>query len=210
MNRYSKQYPEEIYKPGGITKKIEFYRWMLNDRSNNVVDSDPLTRGDRLENLGDWKHGYYEFTTKPNNDPDVIKTILQSLIELSKKQNPTDLYMYMDELKKIKITDPDINYLLDIFNAQRDTFESVYYDDAAENIDEAKSRAEAETEMFNEDLIVPEEKPRPTNRFKLQNNNRISKNYKSLIKLASYYDTTNQYKKADKITNSLNEYNNSK
>ena len=202
MYRYSKQYPEEIYKPGGITKKIDFYYWMIRDRSRNIEDSNPLTKGDRVENLGDWKHGLMEFTSKPNNDPDVIKTILQTLIELSKKQNPTDLYMYMDELKKIKITDPDINYLLDIFNAQRDTFESVYFDDAAENIDEAKSRAEAETEMFNEDM--------PSNNFKQQNNRKISKNYKSMVKLAAYYDQTKQYKKADKITNILSEYNNSK
>jgi hypothetical protein len=202
MNRYSKQYPEEIYKPGGITKKIDFYYWMLNDRSRNIEDSDPLTRGDRLENLGDWKHGLMEFTSKPNNDPDVIKTILQTLIDLSKKENPTDLYMYMDELKKIKITNSDINYLLDIFNTQRETFESVYFDDVSENIDEADSRARAETEMFNEYM--------PKNDFDEQTNRRISKNYKSMVKLAAYYDQTKQYKKADKITNILSEYNNFK
>jgi hypothetical protein len=201
MNRYSKQYPEEIYKPGGITKKIDFYYWMLNDRSRNIEDSDPLTRGDRLENLGDWKHGLMEFTSKPNNDPDVIKTILQTLIDLSKKENPTDLYMYMDELKKIKITNEDINYLLDIFNTQRETFESVYFDDVTENIDEADSRARAETEMFNEYM--------PKNDFDEQTNRRISKNYKSMVKLAAYYDQTKQYKKADKITIILNKYNNS-
>jgi hypothetical protein len=202
MNRYSKQYPEEIYKPGGITKKIDFYYWMIRDRTQNIEDSDPLTKGDRVENLGDWKYGLMEFTTKPNNDPDVIKTILQTLIDLSKKENPTDLYMYMDELKKIKITDPDINYLLDIFNTQRETFESVYYDDVTENINEADSRARAETEMFNEYM--------PKNNFDEQANRRISKNYKSMIKLAAYYDQTKQFKKADKIINILTEYNNSK
>ena len=202
MNRYSKQYPEEIYKPGGITKKIDFYYWMIRDRTRNIEDSDPLTKGDRVENLGDWKHGLMEFTTKPNNDPDVIKTILQTLIDLSKKENPTDLYMYMDELKKIKITNEDINYLLDIFNTQRETFESVYYDDVAENIDEADSRARAETEMFNEYM--------PKNNFDEQANRRISKNYKSMIKLAAYYDQTKQFKKADKIINILTKYNNSK
>jgi hypothetical protein len=201
MNRYSKQYPEEIYKPGGITKKIDFYYWMIRDRTQNIEDSDPLTKGDRMENLGDWKYGLMEFTTKPNNDPDVIKTILQNLIDLSKKENPTDLYMYMDELKKIKITDPDINYLLDIFNTQRETFESVYFDDVAENINEADSRARAETEMFNEYM--------PKNNFDEQTNRRISKNYKSIVKLAAYYDQTKQYKKADKITIILNKYNNS-
>jgi len=201
MNRYSKQYPEEIYKPGGITKKIDFYYWMIRDRSRNIEDSDPLTKGDRLENLGDWKHGLMEFTSKPNNDPNVIKTILQTLIDLSKNENPTDLYMYMDELKKIKITNEDINYLLDIFNTQRETFESVYFDDASENIDEADSRARAETEMFNEYM--------PKNDFDEQTNRRISKNYKSMVKLAAYYDQTKQYKKADKITIILNKYNNS-
>jgi hypothetical protein len=201
MNRYSKQYPEEIYKPGGITKKIDFYYWMIRDRTQNIEDSDPLTKGDRVENLGEWKYGLMEFTTKPNNDPDVIKTILQTLIDLSKKENPTDLYMYMDELKKIKITDPDINYLLDIFNTQRETFESVYFDDVSENIDEADSRARAETEMFNEYM--------PKNDFDEQTNRRISKNYKSMVKLAAYYDQTKQYKKADKITIILNKYNNS-
>ena len=202
MNRYSKQYPEEIYKPGGITKKIDFYYWMIRDRTRNIEDSDPLSKGDRVENLGDWKYGLMEFTTKPNNDPDVIKTILQTLIDLSKKENPTDLYMYMDELKKIKITDPDINYLLDIFNTQRETFESVYFDDVAENIDEADSRARAETEMFNEYM--------PKNNFDEQTNRRISKNYKSMIKLAAYYDQKKQFKKADKIINILTKYNNSK
>ena len=201
MNRYSKQYPEEIYKPGGITKKIDFYYWMIRDRSRNIEDSDPLSKGDRVENLGDWKHGLMEFTSKPNNDPDVIKTILQTLIDLSKNENPTDLYMYMDELKKIKITNEDINYLLDIFNTQRETFESVYFDDVSENIDEADSRARAETEMFNEYM--------PKNDFDEQTNRRISKNYKSMVKLAAYYDQTKQYKKADKITNILNKYNNS-
>jgi hypothetical protein len=201
MNRYSKQYPEEIYKPGGITKKIDFYYWMIRDRSKNIEDSDPLSKGDRLENLGDWKHGLMEFTSKPNNDPDVIKTILQTLIDLSKNENPTDLYMYMDELKKIKITNEDINYLLDIFNTQRETFESVYFDDVSENIDEADSRARAETEMFNEYM--------PKNDFDEQTNRRISKNYKSMVKLAAYYDQTKQYKKADKITIILNKYNNS-
>jgi len=201
MNRYSKQYPEEIYKPGGITKKIDFYYWMIRDRSRNIEDSDPLSKGDRLENLGDWKHGLMEFTSKPNNDPDVIKTILQTLIDLSKNENPTDLYMYMDELKKIKITNEDINYLLDIFNTQRETFESVYFDDVSENIDEADSRARAETEMFNEYM--------PKNDFDEQTNRRISKNYKSMVKLAAYYDQTKQYKKADKITIILSEYNNS-
>jgi hypothetical protein len=202
MNRYSKQYPEEIYKPGGITKKIDFYYWMIRDRSRNIEDSDPLSKGDRVENLGDWKHGLMEFTSKPNNDPDVIKTILQTLIDLSKNENPTDLYMYMDELKKIKITNEDINYLLDIFNTQRETFESVYFDDVSENIDEADSRARAETEMFNEYM--------PKNDFDEQTNRRISKNYKSMVKLAAYYDQTKQYKKADKITIILNKYNNSK
>jgi hypothetical protein len=202
MNRYSKQYPEEIYKPGGITKKIDFYYWMIRDRTQNIEDSDPLSKGDRVENLGDWKYGLMEFTTKPNNDPDVIKTILQTLIDLSKKENPTDLYMYMDELKKIKITNEDINYLLDIFNTQRETFESVYYDDVAENINEADSRARAETEMFNEYM--------PKNNFDEQANRRISKNYKSMIKLAAYYDQTKQFKKADKIINILTKYNNSK
>jgi hypothetical protein len=201
MNRYSKQYPEEIYKPGGITKKIDFYYWMIRDRSRNIEDSDPLSKGDRVENLGDWKHGLMEFTSKPNNDPDVIKTILQTLIDLSKNENPTDLYMYMDELKKIKITNEDINYLLDIFNTQRETFESVYFDDVSENIDEADSRARAETEMFNEYM--------PKNDFDEQTNRRISKNYKSMVKLAAYYDQTKQYKKADKITIILNKYNNS-
>ena len=201
MNRYSKQYPEEIYKPGGITKKIDFYYWMIRDRSRNIEDSDPLSKGDRVENLGDWKHGLMEFTSKPNNDPDVIKTILQTLIDLSKNENPTDLYMYMDELKKIKITNEDINYLLDIFNTQRETFESVYFDDVSENIDEADSRARAETEMFNEYM--------PKNDFDEQTNRRISKNYKSMVKLAAYYDQTKQYKKADKITIILSEYNNS-
>jgi hypothetical protein len=201
MNRYSKQYPEEIYKPGGITKKIDFYYWMIRDRSRNIEDSDPLSKGDRVENLGDWKHGLMEFTSKPNNDPDVIKTILQTLIDLSKNENPTDLYMYMDELKKIKITNSDINYLLDIFNTQRETFESVYFDDVTENIDEADSRARAETEMFNEYM--------PKNDFDEQTNRRISKNYKSMVKLAAYYDQTKQYKKADKITIFLNKYNNS-
>jgi hypothetical protein len=201
MNRYSKQYPEEIYKPGGITKKIDFYYWMIKDRSRNIEDSDPLSKGDRVENLGDWKHGLMEFTSKPNNDPDVIKTILQTLIDLSKNENPTDLYMYMDELKKIKITNEDINYLLDIFNTQRETFESVYFDDVSENIDEADSRARAETEMFNEYM--------PKNDFDEQTNRRISKNYKSMVKLAAYYDQTKQYKKADKITIILNKYNNS-
>lgn len=201
MNRYSKQYPEEIYKPGGITKKIDFYYWMIRDRSRNIEDSDPLSKGDRVENLGDWKHGLMEFTSKPNNDPDVIKTILQTLIDLSKNENPTDLYMYMDELKKIKITNEDINYLLDIFNTQRETFESVYFDDVSENIDEADSRARAETEMFNEYM--------PKNDFNEQTNRRISKNYKSMVKLAAYYDQTKQYKKADKITIILSEYNNS-
>jgi hypothetical protein len=201
MNRYSKQYPEEIYKPGGITKKIDFYYWMIRDRSRNIEDSDPLSKGDRLENLGDWKHGLMEFTSKPNNDPDVIKTILQTLIDLSKNENPTNLYMYMDELKKIKITNEDINYLLDIFNTQRETFESVYFDDVTENIDEADSRARAETEMFNEYM--------PKNDFDEQTNRRISKNYKSMVKLAAYYDQTKQYKKADKITIILNKYNNS-
>jgi hypothetical protein len=201
MNRYSKQYPEEIYKPGGITKKIDFYYWMIRDRSRNIEDSDPLSKGDRVENLGDWKHGLMEFTSKPNNDPDVIKTILQTLIDLSKNENPTDLYMYMDELKKIKITNSDINYLLDIFNTQRETFESVYFDDVSENIDEADSRARAETEMFNEYM--------PKNDFDEQTNRRISKNYKSMVKLAAYYDQTKQYKKADKITIILNKYNNS-
>ena len=201
MNRYSKQYPEEIYKPGGITKKIDFYYWMIRDRSRNIEDSDPLSKGDRVENLGDWKHGLMEFTSKPNNDPDVIKTILQTLIDLSKNENPTDLYMYMDELKKIKITNSDINYLLDIFNTQRETFESVYFDDVTENIDEADSRARAETEMFNEYM--------PKNDFDEQTNRRISKNYKSMVKLAAYYDQTKQYKKADKITIILNKYNNS-
>ena len=143
-----------------------------------------------------------EFTSKPNNDPDVIKTILQTLIDLSKNENPTDLYMYMDELKKIKITNEDKNYLLDIFNTQRETFESVYFDDVSENIDEADSRARAETEMFNEYM--------PKNNFDEQTNRRISKNYKSMVKLAAYYDQTKQYKKADKITNILHEYNNSK
>ena len=201
MNRYSKQYPEEIYKPGGITKKIDFYYWMIRDRSRNIEDSDPLSKGDRVENLGDWKHGLMEFTSKPNNDPDVIKTILQTLIDLSKNENPTDLYMYMDELKKIKITNEDINYLLDIFNTQRETFESVYFDDVSENIDETNSRARAETEMFNEYM--------PKNDFDEQTNRRISKNYKSMVKLAAYYDQTKQYKKADKITIILNKYNNS-
>ena len=202
MNRYSKQYPEEIYKPGGITKKIDFYYWMIRDRSRNIEDSDPLSKGDRVENLGDWKHGLMEFTSKPNNDPDVIKTILQTLIDLSKNENPTDLYMYMDELKKIKITNEDINYLLDIFNTQRETFESVYFDDVTENLDEADSRARAETEMFNEYM--------PKNDFDEQTNRRISKNYKSMVKLAAYYDQTKQYKKADTIINILNKYNNSK
>jgi hypothetical protein len=78
----------------------------------------------------------------------------------------------------------------------------VYYDDVAENIDEADSRARAETEMFNEYM--------PKNNFDEQANRRISKNYKSMIKLAAYYDQTKQFKKADKIINILTKYNNSK
>jgi hypothetical protein len=41
---------------------------MIRDRTQNIEDSDPLTKGDRVENLGDWKYGLMEFTTKPNND----------------------------------------------------------------------------------------------------------------------------------------------
>jgi hypothetical protein len=77
----------------------------------------------------------------------------------------------------------------------------VYFDDVTENLDEADSRARAETEMFNEYM--------PKNDFDEQTNRRISKNYKSMVKLAAYYDQTKQYKKADKITIILNKYNNS-
>ena len=99
----------------------------------------------------------------------------------------------MDELKKITISNEDINYLLDIFKAQRETFERTYFDDVADNIDEAGSRAEAEAEL--PDQIFSEELRR-----------KISKNYQKCIRLANYYDETKQYKKADNITNTLMRY----
>jgi hypothetical protein len=98
----------------------------------------------------------------------------------------------MTELSNITITDPDINYLLDIFKAQKETFERTYFDDAADNIDQTNSRAEAETEL-------------PTNIFSEELTRKISNNYHKIVKLAAYYDKTEQYKKADKIEKSLKE-----
>lgn len=205
MNKFSKVNISEHYKPGGITKKLSNYQWTLKDRSENIAKSREMLANDpdniqlnnelesNIENFNHWKNQYQEFTEKPNNDPDVIKTILDSLIELSKHKVPTQLYMYMDELNKITISNEDINYLLDIFKAQRETFERTYFDDVAENIDEAGSRAEAESEL--PDQIFSEELRR-----------KISKNYQKCIRLANYYDETKQYKKADFITNTLMKY----
>lgn len=208
MNKYSKWYNADNYKPGGIHRKLEFYRWMMNDRLRNLNEarqalssdeSNPKLQNevDKLErNLKGWQNQYQEFKETPNNDPEIIKTILDSLIELSKHKVPTQLYMYLSELKNITITNEDINYLIDIFSAQKETFERTYFDDVAENVDEANSRAEAETEMFSP----------PINNFDEQLNRKISKNYQKIIKLANYYDQTKQYKKADFITNALEQY----
>lgn len=205
MNKFSKVNMAHHYRPGGITRKLSHYHWMLKDRSENIAKSREMLANDpdniqlnnelesNIENFNHWKNQYQEFTEIPNNDPDVIKTILDFLIELSKHKVPTKLYMYMDELKNITISNEDINYLLDIFKAQRETFERTYFDDAVENIDEVKSRAEAETEL--PDQIFSEELRR-----------KISKNYQKCIRLANYYDQTKQYKKADYITDTLVKY----
>lgn len=210
------KYILDSYKPGGIRKKINHYRWMLNDRSTNLAQartelelnpsSPKLQRQvDELkENFDGWRYQYYEFTEKPNNDPEVVKIILDSLIELSKHEVPTHLYMYLDELKDITITNEDINYLIDIFTAQKETFESTYFNDVAENIDEAKSRAEAETEM--DDSNIRKIINLPNNNFELRNSRAFKNNYKKIVKLAHYYDQTKQYKKADKITYILSEF----
>ena len=50
--------------------------------------------------------------------------------------------MYLSELKNITITNSDINYLIDIFSTQKETFEKTYFDDVADNVDERKSREE--------------------------------------------------------------------
>ena len=208
MNKFSKYYNADTYKPGGINRKLEFYRWMMNDRLRNLNEArqslssdesnDKLQNEvDKLErNFKGWQNQYQEFKETPNNDPEIIKTILDSLIELSKHHVPTQLYMYLSELKNITITNEDINYLIDIFSAQKDTFERTYFDDVAENVDEANSRAEAETEMFSP----------PINNFDEQLDRKVSKNYQKIVKLANYYDQTKQYKKADHITNTLMRY----
>ena len=205
MDKFSKLNTAHNYKPGGITRKLSNYHWMLKDRSENIAKSREMLANDpdniqlnnelesNIENFNHWKNQYQEFTETPNNDPDVIKTILDSLIELSKHKVPTKLYMYMDELKNITISNEDINYLLDIFKAQRETFEKTYFDDVVDNLDEVKSRAEAETEL--PDQIFSEELRR-----------KISKNYQKCIRLANYYDQTKQYKKADIITDTLMKY----
>jgi uncharacterized protein YozE (UPF0346 family) len=204
MKKYSKYYSIDTYKPGGITEKLSFYHWMLNDRTTNLAEArkslDPNNPNPETEeqieklrkNLEGWSNQYYEFKNKPNNDPDIIKTIFDSLVQLSKIENPTALYKYMTELNNITITDPDINYLLDIFKAQRETFERTYFDDVADNIDQTNSRAEAETEL-------------PANIFSEELTRKISNNYHKIVKLAAYYDKTEQYKKADKIEKSLKE-----
>jgi hypothetical protein len=206
MKKYSKYYSIDTYKPGGITEKLSLYHWMLNDRTTNLAEArkslDPNNPNPETEeqieklrkNLEGWSNQYYEFKNKPNNDPDIIKTIFDSLVQLSKIENPTALYKYMTELNNITITDPDINYLLDIFKAQRETFERTYFDDVADNIDQANSRAEAETEL-------------PANIFSEELTRKISNNYHKIVKLAAYYDNTQQYKKADKIEKSLKEIN---
>ena len=208
MKKYSKYYNADNYKPGGIRAKLEFYRFMLDDRLRNLnearqsLSSDESNSKlqnevDKLErNFKGWQKQYQEFKETPNNDPEIIKTIFDSLIELSKHKVPTQLYMYLSELKNITITNEDINYLIDIFSAQKDTFERTYFDDVAENVDEANSRAEAETEMFSP----------PINNFDEQLNRKISKNYQKIVKLANYYDQTKQYKKADIITDTLMKY----
>lgn len=205
MDKFSKYYNADTYKPGGINKKLEFYRWMMNDRLRNLnearqsLSSDESNAKlqnevDKLErNFKGWQNQYQEFTETPNNDPEIIKTILDSLIELSKHKVPTQLYMYLSELNKITITNEDINYLIDIFSAQKETFERTYFDDVVDNLDEVSSRAEAETEMPDE--IFSEELRR-----------KISKNYQKCIRLANYYDETKQYKKADIITDTLMKY----
>jgi uncharacterized protein YozE (UPF0346 family) len=202
MKKYSKYYNIDTYKPGGITEKLSFYHWMLDDRASNLAEArkslDSNNSNPDIEeqieklskNFEGWKDQYYEFKNKPNNDPDIIKTIFDSLVQLSKIENPTALYKYMTELNNITITDPDINYLLDIFKAQRETFERTYFDDVADNIDQTNSRAEAETEL-------------PTNIFSEELTRKISNNYHKIVKLAAYYDHTEQYKKADKIEKSL-------
>jgi DNA-binding transcriptional regulator GbsR (MarR family) len=204
MKKYSKYYSIDTYKPGGITEKLSLYSWMLNDRVTNLAEArrslDPDNHNPEIEeqieklrkNLEGWSNQYYEFKNKPNNDPDIIKTIFDSLVQLSKHEVPTQLYRYMTELNNITITDPDINYLLDIFKAQRETFERTYFDDVADNIDQTNSREEAETEL-------------PTNIFSEELTRKISNNYNKIVKLAAYYDKTEQYKKADKIEKSLKE-----
>lgn len=208
MKKYSKYYNADNYKPGGIRAKLEFYRFMLDDRLRNLnearqsLSSDESNSKlqnevDKLErNFKGWQKQYQEFKETPNNDPEIIKTIFDSLIELSKHKVPTQLYMYLSELKNITITNPDINYLIDIFSAQKETFEKTYFDDVADNVDEVKSRAEAETEIFSPNMIKLDETL----------NRRISKNYNKIVKLAAYYDHTEQYRKADKITNILRRY----
>ncbi len=208
MNKYSKYYNADTYKPGGIDRKLEFYRWVINDRLRNLnearqsLSSDESNAKlqnevDKLErNLKGWQNQYQEFIETPNNDPEIIKTILDSLVELSKHKVPTQLYMYLSELNKITITNEDINYLIDIFSAQKETFERTYFDDVVDNLDEANSRAEAETEMFSN----------PINNFDEQLNRKISKNYQKCIRLANYYDQTRQYRKADLITDTLMKY----
>lgn len=208
MKKYSKYYNADNYKPGGIRAKLEFYRFMLDDRLRNLnearqsLSSDESNSKlqnevDKLErNFKGWQKQYQEFKETPNNDPEIIKTIFDSLIELSKHKVPTQLYMYLSELKNITITNPDINYLIDIFSAQKETFEKTYFDDVADNVDEVKSRAEAETEIFSPTM----------NKLDETLNRRISKNYNKIVKLAAYYDHTEQYRKADKITNILRRY----
>lgn len=208
MKKYSKYYNADNYKPGGIRTKLEFYRFMLDDRLRNLnearqsLSSDESNSKlqnevDKLErNFKGWQKQYQEFKETPNNDPEIIKTIFDSLIELSKHKVPTQLYMYLSELKNITITNPDINYLIDIFSAQKETFEKTYFDDVADNVDEVKSRAEAETEIFSPTM----------NKLDETLNRRISKNYNKIVKLAAYYDHTEQYRKADKITNILRRY----
>lgn len=208
MKKYSKYYNNDTYKPGGIRTKLEFYSWMMNDRLSNLNEARQALSSDesntKLQNEVDkleqnytgWLNQYQEFKKTPNNDPEVIKTIFDSLVELSKHDVPTQLYMYLSELKNITITNSDINYLIDIFSTQKETFEKTYFDDVADNVDESKSRAEAETEMFSPNM----------NNFDEALNRRISKNYNKIVKLAAYYDQTEQYKKADRITNILTNY----
>jgi hypothetical protein len=186
MNKSSKIYSTDDYKPGGIYKKISFYRWMISSRIDEIKKLEQSGSEREIEqlreNLKSWQRGLSRFTSEPNNDPDVVKTIFQSLSNFATKQDPTNLYLYMDELRNITIDNSDVNYLLEIIGDQRETFERVYFDDAVDNIDETQSRAEAETEIG----LPPDTRKIAT--------------LKTYVKLAKHYDKTQQYKKADIVT----------